>query len=88
MADWNWRKPEVNESLVALYLRLNGYFTTGLIVHAREWGQSRAEIREKGREKGDILLFPLANGLGLPAARPSGPLAGHPRYISPRSAGA
>jgi hypothetical protein len=27
-----WRKAEVNEALVTLYLRLNGYFTTGLVV--------------------------------------------------------
>ncbi len=44
MGDTSWRKPEVNEALVALYLRLNGYFTTGLVVHAPEWGQNRTEI--------------------------------------------
>lgn len=38
------RKADVQETLAALYLRLNGYFTTGLIVHSPTWGQSRTEI--------------------------------------------
>lgn len=38
------RKSDVHESLAALYLRLNGYFTTGLILHSPEWGQARTEI--------------------------------------------
>ena len=37
-------KSEVHEVLVTLYLRLNGYFTTGLIVHSPSWGNVRAEI--------------------------------------------
>jgi hypothetical protein len=39
-----WTAPEINEALLVLYLRLNGYFTTGLIVQAPEWGQTRTEI--------------------------------------------
>lgn len=39
-----WRRSEVNEALVALYLRLCGYFTTGLVLHSAEWGQNRTEI--------------------------------------------
>jgi hypothetical protein len=38
------RKSDVNEALAALYLRLNGYFTTGLILHSPEWGQNQTEI--------------------------------------------
>jgi hypothetical protein len=44
MAQNNWTKPTVNEALCALYLRLNGYFTTGLIVHSPEWGNNYTEI--------------------------------------------
>lgn len=40
----DWKKSDVNEALATLYLRLNGYFTTGLILHSSEWGQSRTEI--------------------------------------------
>jgi hypothetical protein len=39
-----WTKPEVHEALATLYLRLNGYFTTGLILHSPEWGQNRTEL--------------------------------------------
>lgn len=39
-----WTKPEVHEALATLYLRLNGYFTTGLILPSSEWGQSRTEV--------------------------------------------
>ena len=38
------RKSDVHEVLAMLYLRLNGYFTTGLILHSPEWGQARTEI--------------------------------------------
>ncbi len=38
-----WRKPEIHEALATLYLRLNGYFTTGLIVHSPDWGANRTE---------------------------------------------
>jgi len=38
------KKSEVHEVLVTLYLRLNGYFTTGLIVHSGSWGNARTEI--------------------------------------------
>lgn len=53
-----WRKPEVNEALVVLYLRLNGYFTTGLVIHDAEWGANRTEIdclavRHPGHEQPD-----------------------------------
>jgi len=37
-------KSDVDELVVDLYLRLNGYFTTGLIIHSSEWGQARTEI--------------------------------------------
>jgi hypothetical protein len=40
----NWTKPEIHEALVTLYMRLNGYFTTGLVVHSPEWGNNRTEI--------------------------------------------
>lgn len=39
-----WTKPEVNEALATLYLRLNGYFTTGLILHSPDWGENRTEL--------------------------------------------
>jgi hypothetical protein len=38
------RKSDVHEALAALYLRLNGYFTTGLILHSPEWGQTQTDI--------------------------------------------
>jgi hypothetical protein len=38
------KKSDVNEILAQLYFRLNGYFTTGLILHSPEWGQARTEI--------------------------------------------
>lgn len=37
-------KSETQELLVQLYLRLNGYFTTGLIVHSPEFGNNLTEI--------------------------------------------
>jgi hypothetical protein len=37
-------KGEVQELLVMLYLRLNGYVTTGFIVHSPEKGRNRTEI--------------------------------------------
>jgi len=40
----SWTKPKINEALCTLYLRLNGYFTTGLIVHSPEWGNNYTEI--------------------------------------------
>jgi len=40
----NWKKPEIHEALCAMYLRLNGYFTSGLVVHSPEWGKNRTEI--------------------------------------------
>jgi hypothetical protein len=40
----NWSKPKIFEALCVLYLRLNGYFTTGLIVHSPEWGKNYTEI--------------------------------------------
>lgn len=38
------RKSDIHEALAALYLRLNGYFTTGLILHSPEWGQTQTDI--------------------------------------------
>ena len=37
-------KSEAQEALVKLYLRLNGYFTTGFIIHSPEHGKNVAEI--------------------------------------------
>jgi hypothetical protein len=37
-------KGQVQEALVTLYLRLNGYFTTGFIVHSPIHGRNRAEV--------------------------------------------
>lgn len=37
-------KSVVDEYLVDLYLRLNGYITTGLIVHSPVWGQTSTDI--------------------------------------------
>lgn len=39
-----WTVPQVNEALAKLYLRLAGYFTTGLVIHAAAQGQQRTEI--------------------------------------------
>jgi hypothetical protein len=39
-----WTKPEAHEALATLYLRLNGYFTTGLVLHSPEWGLSRTDV--------------------------------------------
>jgi len=35
---------DVDEALAVLYLRLNGYFTTGLIVHSPEHGRATTEV--------------------------------------------
>jgi hypothetical protein len=37
-------RSDVHEILAQLYLRLNGYFTTGLILHSPDWGNARTEI--------------------------------------------
>lgn len=37
-------KGKFYETLVRLYLRLNGYFQTGLISHSDEWGNNATEI--------------------------------------------
>lgn len=37
-------KSDIDEILVQLYLRVNGYFTTGLIAHSSEWGRARTEV--------------------------------------------
>lgn len=37
-------KSHVQENLLNLYLRLNGFFITGFIVHSPELGKNRAEI--------------------------------------------
>lgn len=37
-------RSDVDEILTQLYLRLNGYFTTGFIAHSPEWGQARTEV--------------------------------------------
>jgi hypothetical protein len=42
------RDPIIAEQLVDLYLRLNGYFTSGLIFHSPLWGESSTEIDRIG----------------------------------------
>jgi hypothetical protein len=37
-------KAEIQEALITLYLRLNGYFTSGFIVHSPVIGQNKTEI--------------------------------------------
>ena len=44
MSGETWRRPAVNEALALLYLRLNGYFTTGLVVQSPEWGENQTDI--------------------------------------------
>lgn len=38
------KQGHVDEALTALYLRLNGYFTTGLIIHSPTHGQASTDI--------------------------------------------
>lgn len=38
------KQSDIDEALVALYLRLNGYFTSGFIVHSPILGQSTTEV--------------------------------------------
>lgn len=38
------RRSNIRENLVRLYLRLNGFFVTGFIVHALEEGRNRTEV--------------------------------------------
>ena len=40
---YTWEEKDVHEALVGLYLRLNGYFTSGFIVHASE--EKEAKVR-------------------------------------------
>lgn len=35
---------DVPEALTTLYLRLNGCFTTGLVLHSEQWGEARGDI--------------------------------------------
>ncbi len=37
-------RSQLQEQLVSLYLRLNGFFVTGFIVHSPQHGQNRAEL--------------------------------------------
>jgi hypothetical protein len=37
-------KSVIDEYLIDLYLRLNGYITTGLIIHSPKWGQTTTDI--------------------------------------------
>lgn len=37
-------KNELEESLIALYLRLNGYFTSGFIIHSSHKGDIKSEV--------------------------------------------
>lgn len=42
--EMRWTRPQINEALATLYLRLNGYFTTGLILHSPDWGTNRTDL--------------------------------------------
>ncbi len=44
MKDTEKTKSDITEDLATLYLRLNGYFTTGFILHSPQKGKIRAEI--------------------------------------------
>lgn len=35
---------QLQEDLVKLYLRLNGYFTTGLVIHSQDYGKNLTEV--------------------------------------------
>lgn len=39
-----WTEPNIHEALATLYLRLNGYFTTSLILHSQQQGKNRGEV--------------------------------------------
>jgi hypothetical protein len=39
---------EIQERIVSLYLRLNGYLQTGLIIHSKDWGDNYGEIDRLG----------------------------------------
>lgn len=41
---WHMDKAEVQEMIATLYLRLNGYFTSGLIVHHKDTGKVTTEV--------------------------------------------
>lgn len=38
------KQSDIDEALVTLYLRLNGYFTSGLVVHSPIHGQATTEV--------------------------------------------
>jgi hypothetical protein len=53
---------DVDEALAVLYLRLNGYFTTGLIIHSPVQGQAMTEvdcvaIRMPNRQQPDRIIW-------------------------------
>ncbi len=37
-------KKDIQEDLVKLFLRLNGYFTTGLVIHSPSYGNNKTEL--------------------------------------------
>ena len=67
------KQSDVDEALAVLYLRLNGYFTTGLIVHSPEHGQATTEVdciairmpnhRQSDRIVGDAPFLRVEPGL-------------------------
>ena len=58
-------RPHVQEALVHLYLRLNGYFVSGFIVHSSDHGKNKTQI--------DALAVRHSfNSEDLPGYRPSG----------------
>jgi hypothetical protein len=38
------KRSDVQEALLQLYPRLNGYFTTGFVVQSPDWGRNKAQI--------------------------------------------
>lgn len=48
MSDGDRSRSQVQEDLFRLYLRLNGFFVTPLIIHSQRWGDNRTEIDALG----------------------------------------
>ncbi|HBQ8654635.1 MULTISPECIES: hypothetical protein [Klebsiella pneumoniae complex] len=66
-------KSTIDEYLINLYLRLNGYISTGLIIHSPNWGQTASDIDiialkypyhqqpDRGVQPSDFLALPTKN---------------------------
>jgi hypothetical protein len=44
METWHMNKGELQEVIATLYMRLNGYFTSGLIVHHPDTGKNLTDV--------------------------------------------